>query len=293
MIKTDSPPLILNGRQVADEVLKVVSNEISLLKSKNKRVPGLAVVIIGNNPASLTYIKNKEKVSTELGIYSKVHNLPATTSEEELISEIIQLNNNNKIDGILVQLPLPAHIRSERIIETIDPKKDVDGLHPYNLGKLFSGQECLKPCTPQGIIEILKYYSINLVGKHSVIIGRSILVGKPLAALLLIENSTVTITHSKTKNIEEISKTADILISAIGKANLIKNNWIKKDAIVIDVGINRINENGAFKIIGDVDFNSVKLVCKAITPVPGGVGPLTIAMLMKNTIKAYKLSEHQ
>ncbi|MBI3589922.1 MAG: bifunctional methylenetetrahydrofolate dehydrogenase/methenyltetrahydrofolate cyclohydrolase FolD [Candidatus Melainabacteria bacterium] len=291
MTKVNSTPLILNGRHLADEVLNNISNEINLLKSKNKRIPGLAVVLVGDNPASLTYVNNKEKTSKKIGIYSEVHKLAVNVSETELIKQVKLLNNNKNIDGILVQLPLPAHIKSDKVIEQLDPNKDVDGLHPYNLGKLFSGQDCLVPCTPLGIMEILKHYSINLSGIHTVVIGRSTLVGKPLAALLLGKNATVTIAHSKTENIESVSRTADILISAVGKAKLIKSSWVKNDAIVIDVGINKVYENGISKSVGDVDFENVKSVCKAITPVPGGVGPMTIAMLMANTLKAYKKND--
>ena len=185
-------------------------------------------------------------------------------------------------------MPLPSHINAEKVLEQIDPKKDVDGLHPYNLGKLLSGKGYLKPCTPQGVIEILKHYSINLKGKNAVVIGRSNLVGKPLSLLLLEENATVTIAHSKTSNLDKVSREADILISAVGKPKLVKRNWVKPESVVIDVGINKITENGVSKLVGDVDYDEVSTVCQAITPVPGGVGPVTIAMLMANTLKTYK-----
>ena len=288
MIKTNSKPLILNGRLVADEVLKNTAKEIEILKSGNKRIPGLAVVLVGDNPASHTYVKNKEITCQKIGFYSEVHNLQTNTSERDVINLINSLNSNRNIDGILVQLPLPDHIKTEKIIESIDPKKDVDGLHPHNLGKLLQGNKTLTPCTPQGVIEILNYYSINPSGMSVVIIGRSTLVGKPLAILLLEKNATVIIVHSKTPNIKEIAKSADILISAIGKPKLITKHWVKLDAIVIDVGINRITESGISKLVGDIDFDDVYSACKAITPVPGGVGPVTIAMLMANTLKAYK-----
>ena len=284
-------PLILNGRLVADEVLKSTASEIELLKSQNKRIPGLAVILIGDNPASHTYVKNKEIACKKLGIYSEVHHMKTNISEGEVISLINSLNSNKKIDGILVQLPLPTHIKTEKVIDSIDPNKDVDGLHPYNLGKLMRGQRTLAPCTPQGVIEILNHYSVNLNGMSAVVIGRSTLVGKPLSILLLERNATVTITHSKTNNVEKIAKTADILISAIGRPKLITKNWIKPGAIVIDVGINKINENGTNKLVGDVDYDNVSSICQAITPVPGGVGPVTIAMLMANTLKAYKERE--
>ena len=288
MHKINSKPLILNGRSVADEVLKSTASEIELLKSQNKRIPGLAVVLIGDNPASHTYVKNKEIACKKLGIYSEVHQMQANVSEDEVIKLIGSLNSNKKIDGILVQLPLPIHIKAEEVIDSIDPNKDVDGLHPYNLGKLMRGQKTLVPCTPQGVIEILNHYSVNVNGMSAVIIGRSTLVGKPLSMLLLERNLTVTIAHSKTNNLEEIARSADILIAAVGKPKLITKDWVKPDAIIIDVGINRINENGTSKMVGDVDFDSVSSVCKAITPVPGGVGPVTIAMLMNNALRAYK-----
>lgn len=288
MTKVNSKPLILNGRLVADEVLKSIATEIEVLKSQNKRIPGLAVVLIGDNPASHTYVKNKEIVAKKLGIYSEIHLMDTTISENEVIKLINSLNSNNKIDGILVQLPLPTHIKTEKIIDSIAPNKDVDGLHSYNLGKLMRGQKTIIPCTPQGVIEILNHYSINISGMSTVVIGRSTLVGKPLSILLLERNATVTIAHSKTDNIEKIARTADILISAVGKPKLITKNWIKPDAIVIDVGINRITENGISKFTGDLDFENVSSICKAITPVPGGVGPVTIAMLMLNTLRVYK-----
>lgn len=281
--------LILDGRQVASEVLKNIRVEINKIKKEHKRIPGLGVILAGDNEASRTYVKNKEKTCTELGIYSEVYRLPSSVKENELINLVNTLNNNNNIDGILIQLPLPIHINSENVINFLNPNKDIDGLHPYNLGKLISGKADLIPCTPQGIIEILKYYSITISGKTAVIIGRSILVGKPLSLLLLSHNSTVTTVHSKTQNIKEITKTADILISCTGKATLVTKDWVKNDAIVIDVGINKIQKNGVSKIVGDVDFENVVNICQAITPVPGGVGPVTIAMLMKNTLEAYKI----
>ena len=291
MTKVNSKPLILNGRIVADEVQKSTADEIELLKSQNKRIPGLAVVLIGDNPASHIYVKNKEIACKKLGIYSEVHHLQTNTSENEVIKLINSLNSNDKIDGILVQLPLPIHIKTEKVIDSIDPNKDVDGLHPYNLGKLMRGQKTLTPCTPQGVIEILSHYSININGMSTVVIGRSTLVGKPLSMLLLEKNATVTIAHSKTYNIEEIARNADVLISAVGKPKLITKTWIKPDAIVIDVGINRVYENGNSKLVGDVDYDNVNSMCRAITPVPGGVGPVTIAILMANTLKAYKERE--
>lgn len=289
MTKINSSPLILSGREVSDEVLKGINNEINDIKAKNKRLPGLSVILVGENPASNTYVKNKTKVCKELGIHSKIHKFETSIKTNELIKIIHSLNMDKSIDGILLQLPLPIHIKLETIINEIDPLKDVDGLSPINLGKLLSGQDCLTPCTPQGVMKILKHYSIDITGMNAVVIGRSTLVGKPLSMMLLASNATVSIAHSKSENISQITKSADILVCAAGKARLIKKDWVKPDAIVIDVGINKIIENGTSKLVGDVDFDSVKSVCKAITPVPGGVGPTTVAMLMANTLKAYKL----
>ena len=285
----DSSPLLLNGREVANEVLKNIKVEIDKVKTAGiKRLPGLAVLLIGDDPASQTYVTNKERASNKLGIYSEVYRLKSTVSEKELIEKIKQLNYDKRIDGILLQLPLPKQLNPQKLINEIDPQKDVDGLHPINLGKLMAGQPCLKPCTPLGVIEILKHYSIDITGLQTVIIGRSILVGKPLAMLLLEKNASITVLHSKSKNIDKATKNADLLISAIGKPQIVKRSWIKEGAIVIDVGINKVVEDGANKLTGDVDFNNVKDICKAITPVPGGVGPVTIAMLMLNTLEAYK-----
>ena len=281
--------LILDGKKVAEKILSDVSNEINLLKSRNKRIPGLAVILIGNNLASHTYVKNKEKACKKIGLYSEIHCFNSEVSQKEVINLINSLNKNEKIDGILVQFPLPPHISLESIFENLEPKKDVDGLHPYNLGKLAAGQKLLVPCTPKAIIEILNYYSINITGLHTIVIGRSNLVGKPLSLLLLENNATVTVVHSKSKNIENITRTGDILICAIGKPNLVTQNWVKPGAIIIDVGINKILINNEAKIVGDVDFKSVSSVCQAITPVPGGVGPVTVAMLLANTLEAYKL----
>jgi len=288
MSQKTTTPLILDGNAYAKEVLHHIKSEIELLKIQNKQVPGLAVVLVGDNPSSLAYVKNKEKKCKELEFYSEVHKLQTDTKERDIINLIDLLNKSNKIDGIIVQLPLPKHIRPETIVEAIDPTKDVDGLHPYNLGKMVSGQKSLQPCTPKGVVGILKYYSINLNGLFTVIVGRSTLVGKPLAMLLLGENCTVTTTHSKTKNIKEVTKAADLLVCAVGKEHLIKEDWVKESAIVVDVGINVVEKDGKRKLVGDVDFENVSKVCKAITPVPGGIGPVTVAMLMANTLEAYK-----
>ena len=288
MEKTKTKPIILDGKTYAKEILHHIKSEVDILKLQNKRLPGLAVILVGENPSSITYVTNKEKKCKETGIYSEVHRLPTNISEKELISIVDSLNKNTLIDGIITQLPLPIHLKAETIIEHILPSKDVDGLHPYNIGNLTSGYDGLKPCTPKGIIGILKYYSINLEGMSTVVIGRSNLVGKPVSMLLLNENATVTIAHSKTKNLPEITRNADLLVCAIGKPELIKKDWVKKNAIVIDVGINIIHESGKSKLVGDVDFDSVSSICKAITPVPGGIGAVTVAMLLANTLEAYK-----
>lgn len=281
-------PLILDGHAYAKEIIHHIKSELDLYKLQNKRAPGLAVILVGDNPSSITYVTNKENKCKELGYYSEVHKLSSETSEKDIINLIKELNKSKKIDGIIIQLPLPKHINQQNIIENLDPMKDTDGLHPENLGKLLSGKDCFQPCTPKGIIGILKYYNIDLTGKHAVVVGRSNLVGKPASLLLLKENCTVTMTHSKTKNIADLTKDADILICAIGKEKLVTKDWIKKDSVIIDVGINVIYENGKRKLTGDVDFESVAPICKAITPVPGGIGPVTVAMLMANTLEAYK-----
>lgn len=252
------------------------------LKEKNIN-PGLAVIIVGDDPASRVYVNNKKKACDEIGIYSEEYALPEETSEEELLALIRKLNGKKKINGILVQLPVPKQINEETIINAIDPKKDVDAFHPVNVGKIMVGNFDFVPCTPAGVMELIDESGIDVAGKECVVVGRSNIVGKPQAMLLLHKNGTVTICHSKTKNLKEKTKQADILIAAVGKPNFITGDMIKEGAVVIDVGINRIAEK---KLVGDVDFESAEKVAGAITPVPGGVGPMTIAMLMKNTVKA-------
>ena len=247
-------------------------------------MPGLVTILVGDNPASKVYVANKEKACEEVGIFNDIVTLPEDATEEELLYMINYYNNNTAIDGILVQLPLPKHINTENILKAIDPKKDVDGFHSENVAKLWLGQECIKPCTPQGIIKLLDFANIDLEGKHVVIIGRSNIVGLPVAKMCLDRNATVTVCHSKTKNLKDITSTADVLIVAIGKPNFINNSHLKIGAIVIDVGINRVNG----KLCGDVDTNSIALKASIATPVPGGVGPMTIACLLENTIECYK-----
>ncbi len=277
--------IIIDGKLVAQEVKAKVSKKVKELQ-ENGITPGLAVIIIGNNPASRIYVNNKKKACAEVSIYSKEYTLPDTTSQKELIELISKLNNDDSINGILVQLPLPNHINEKAVIEAIDPLKDVDAFHEINVGKIMIGEYDLLPCTPAGIIELLNSQNIEIEGKHCVVVGRSNIVGKPMAMLLLHRNGTVTICHSKTKNLKEICKNADILIAAVGKAKFITSDMVKKGAVVIDVGMNK-DENS--KLCGDVDFDNVEKIASYITPVPGGVGPMTIAMLMKNTVTAASL----
>jgi methylenetetrahydrofolate dehydrogenase (NADP+)/methenyltetrahydrofolate cyclohydrolase len=279
--------MIIDGKKIAKHLREQLKKEIEQLPESNIK-PGLAVILIGDDAASQIYVKNKEKFANEIGINSKVLRFDSSIKETDLIQTIHQLNDDKAVHGILVQLPLPRHIDPKKIINEITPSKDVDGFHPINVGNLSSGNEALIPCTPYGCYLLLKEIISNFTGMNAVIIGRSSINGKPMAQLLLKENCTVTITHSKTKNLKEICLQADILIASAGNARMVKADWIKKDCIVIDVGINRIEEDGKIKIVGDVDFENIKDKAKAITPVPGGVGPMTISCLLNNTIIAYK-----
>ena len=276
--------MIIDGKKIAETLRQKLKKEIIEIKSSFKSVPGLTVILIGEDPASKIYVRNKEKFSKEIGINSEVIRYPENIEEKEVLSKIIELNKNKKVSGILVQLPLPKHINKQKVIETILPEKDVDGFHPINVGNLSSGYDSKIPCTPLGCFILLKEVEKNLSGKHAVVIGRSNLNGKPMAQLLLKENCTVTITHSKTKDLKSQCNKADIIIAAVGKPKLVKGDWVKKNAIVIDVGINKTTDG----IVGDVDFNEVSKVAKAITPVPGGVGPMTIACLLRNTVECFK-----
>ncbi|MDC0426526.1 bifunctional methylenetetrahydrofolate dehydrogenase/methenyltetrahydrofolate cyclohydrolase [Pelagibacteraceae bacterium] len=276
--------MIIDGKKEAALLREEIRKEIvSLRVSRNKR-PGLSVILIGDFAPNLIYVKNKEKNSKEVGINSEVIKYSESITEKEVLSKIEELNKNENVSGILVQLPLPKQINKEKIINAIHPKKDVDGFHPINVGNLSSGYSAIVPCTPLGCLLLIKKIEKNLSGKHAVIIGRSNLNGKPMAQLLLKENCTVTVVHSKTKDLKVECQKADILVAAVGVANLVKSDWVKKDSIIIDVGINKVGE----KIIGDVDFENVKDKVKAITPVPGGVGPMTIACLLKNTLECFK-----
>ena len=272
-------PILLNGKKTA----QIIKNELKEEIKKTSFTPGLAVVLVGENPASRVYVRHKKKACAEVGIKSFSYELPAETTQYELMELIEKLNLNKKIHGILVQLPLPEQINEQKIIQSVDPKKDVDGFHPLNAGRLMLGLPGFRPATPLGIIEFIKRYNLDLVGQHAVIVGRSNIVGKPLSQLFLNEHATVTMCHSKTKNLLEITAQADILVAALGQPRFIKKNMVKKGAVVIDVGINRLRSG---KLAGDVDFDKVKNITEAITPVPGGVGPMTIAALLMNTAKA-------
>lgn len=275
---------LIDGKATSQKIKDEIKNEVIKLKQKGI-TPTLAVILVGDDPASQTYVASKQKACLACQMGSVMHKLSANTTEQELISLIDVLNADDSIDGILVQLPLPKHINTNEILRKIDPKKDVDGFCAQNMGALVSGLDGFVPCTPLGIMELLKQYNINPQGLNAIVIGRSNIVGKPMAALLLNAGATVTIAHSKTKNLADLSKNADLIIAAIGKANFIKPEMVKKGAIIIDVGINRL-ENG--KLVGDCDFENLKDKCDFITPVPGGVGPMTIAMLLSNTLKSAK-----
>lgn len=275
---------LINGKEISNTIRKGIQKEVQDLIAKGI-TPGLAVILVGEDPASHTYVANKEKACKELGIYSKLIKLPEDTTEEDLLAQIKQLNEASEIDGILVQLPLPKQINEQKVIETISPLKDVDGFHPNSVGKMLLGQETFLPCTPHGIMKLLEHSNIEVAGKHAVVIGRSHIVGVPMGQLLLQHDATVTYCHSKTKNLQEMTKQADILVVAIGRAKMITADYIKEGAVVIDVGMNRDENN---HLCGDVDFDSVVEKTSAITPVPGGVGPMTITMLMYNTVQSAK-----
>jgi len=285
--------MIIDGKQAAADLRVALSKEVENLKKSKGITPGLTVVLVGDDPASHVYVRNKVKQTTEVGMISNEIRMSDTTSQEELLAQLSILNNDNSVHGILVQLPLPKHIDESVVIAAINPEKDVDGFHAMNSGRLLNGEVgAMVPCTPQGCIILAKQHlGDDLSGKHAVVIGRSNIVGKPVALLLLQENCTVTIAHSRTKNLAQVCQQADILVAAVGRAEFVQAEWVKKGATVIDVGINRIEntETGKAKLVGDVDFKAVSEVCGAITPVPGGVGPMTIACLLKNTLEAAKL----
>ena len=278
--------VLIDGKKVSGEIRNRLADEIQELKKKTGKTPGLATVLVGDDPASAVYVRNKNKICGELGFQSFEQKLSADTSEQKLLQLVGELNSNKDVHGILVQLPLPDQIDSEKILQAIDPKKDVDGFHPVNVGKLVVGNALLTPCTPTGIIALLDRYDIEISGKNAVIIGRSNIVGKPVSMLLLHRNATITICHSRTQNLEEVTRSADILVAAVGRANFVTDEMVSEGTVVIDVGINRVDG----KLTGDVDFEPVSKKASHITPVPGGVGPMTIALLMENTLKAFKES---
>jgi len=275
---------LIDGKKVAKEIRAAIGEEVAQLKASTGNVPGLATVLVGEDPASAVYVRSKNKICKELGFVSLEHTLPENTGEKDLLALVGELNLNDTVSGILVQLPLPKHIDPIKILEAIAPAKDVDGFHPISMGRLTMGTAKLAPCTPSGIIEMLDRYGVEIEGKHAVVLGRSNIVGKPVALLLLHRNATVTICHSRTQDLPGVTKTADILIAAVGRPNMVTGDMVKEGAVVIDVGINRVDG----KLVGDVDFAGVEPKAALITPVPGGVGPMTIAMLMANTLKAFK-----
>ena len=278
---------VIDGKKTSDVIKSEIAEETERLKLSTGVVPGLAVVIVGQDPASQVYVRNKCLACERVGFYSEKYEMAADATEDELIELIDKLNNDEKIHGILVQLPLPKHIDVERVLLTIKPEKDVDAFHPYNTGKIMQGKYDFLPCTPAGVMELLKRYNVEISGKHCVVIGRSDIVGKPMAMLLLQANGTVTICHSRTKDLAALCASADIVVAAVGKANFVTADMVKDGAVVIDVGINRL-DNG--KLCGDVKYDEVAPKASCITPVPGGVGPMTIAMLMQNTLTAAKKS---
>ena len=278
---------IINGKEIAAQVRAELKSDIQALKERTGVIPGLTVVLVGENPASVVYVRNKVKACEEVGIRSTQHKLPETATQAELLKLIRELNASKDVHGILVQLPLPKQIDEEAILEEISPSKDVDGFHPYNMGRLMIGNPLLQPCTPFGVMRLIDSTGIDLSGKEAVVVGRSNIVGKPMAMMLLRRNATVTICHSKTKDLADRIAKADVVVAAVGRAEFVKGDWIKQGAVVIDVGINRTPEG---KLVGDVDFEGASLRAGFITPVPGGVGPMTIAMLLKNTVEAAKRS---
>jgi methylenetetrahydrofolate dehydrogenase (NADP+)/methenyltetrahydrofolate cyclohydrolase len=275
---------IIDGKAIAKEIRARIKDETAELKSCDV-TPGLAVVLVGDDPASRVYVTMKEKACAEAGIFSDEHKLPAETSEAQLLELVAQLNADERIDGILVQLPLPGHIDESNVLEAISPKKDVDGFHPYNVGRLATGNPLFKPCTPYGVMKMLEHTGVDLTGADVVVVGRSNIVGKPVALMCLAQHATVTICHSRTRDLAQRVKAADVVIAAVGRPEMIKGEWIKPGATVIDVGINRVGEK---KLVGDVEFAAASEKAAAITPVPGGVGPMTIAMLLQNTLESAK-----
>jgi methylenetetrahydrofolate dehydrogenase (NADP+)/methenyltetrahydrofolate cyclohydrolase len=281
---------ILDGKKIAEAVRADVKAGVDAFRVRTGRVPGLHVVLVGEDPASVVYTRNKEKASTEVGMHGELHRLPAETSEADLLALVHRLNADRAVDGILVQLPLPKHIRELAVLDAIDPSKDVDGFHPINAGLLATGRPALVPCTPRGCMRLIAESGVKLTGARAVVVGRSNIVGKPMAQLLLAEHATVTIAHSRTRELAAVCREADVLVAAVGKTELVRGDWVKPGAVVIDVGINRVlapeKGEGKTKLVGDVAFDEAKQVAGFITPVPGGVGPLTIACLLESTLRA-------
>ena len=275
---------IIDGKEIAARLREAIAEETARLTAAGT-VPGLAVVLVGEDPASRVYVSMKEKACAKAGIFSDEHKLPAETTEAELLSLIDKLNRDDRIDGILVQLPLPDHIDESQVLEAISPAKDVDGFHPYNVGRLVTGNPLFRPCTPYGVMKMLEETGVDLTGKQVVVVGRSNIVGKPVALMCLAEHATVTLCHSRTRDLAEQVRRADVVIAAVGRPEMVKGDWIKEGAVVIDVGVNRVGEK---KLVGDVEFAAAAERASAITPVPGGVGPMTITMLLHNTVESAK-----
>lgn len=283
-----STPCLLDGKALAKVIQSELITKIAKLEPKIERPPGLAVLMVGDNPASAVYVRNKEKACQKVGIASMGQHFPESTTQAELEQVIAQLNQDERVDGILVQLPLPPHLDAIALLHCIDPNKDADGLHPVNLGKLVRSEAGLRSCTPAGVMRLLQEYQISLEGKKAVVIGRSILVGKPIALMLLEKNATVTMAHSRTQDLDAVCRESDIIVAAVGKPNMITHDMVKPGAVVVDVGINRIaTSEGKSKLVGDVAFEEVSEVASYITPVPGGIGPMTVAMLLSNTVDSY------
>ena len=274
---------LIDGKLVASKIREEIKDRVVEIKSKHSRIPGLAAILVGDDPASEIYVRNKRKACEDVGIYSEEHKLSGDITKEDLLKLINRLNGNENINGILVQLPLPEHIDDSTVLNSVSPEKDVDGFHPINAGLLFEGKPRFIACTPHGIIKMLEFYGIDIEGKNAVVLGRSNIVGKPASMLLLQKNATVTICHSRTRNLDAVLKSADLIVAAIGRAHFVTSKMVKEGSIIIDVGINRLDDG---KLVGDVDFENVKDISSYITPVPGGVGPMTIAMLMANTVNA-------
>jgi methylenetetrahydrofolate dehydrogenase (NADP+)/methenyltetrahydrofolate cyclohydrolase len=275
---------IIDGKAIAAEIREEIAKDVEALIGQGV-TPGLAVVLVGDDPASRVYVSMKEKACEKAGIFSDEHKLPAETTEAQLLALIDDLNKDERIDGILVQLPLPDHIDESKILEAISPAKDADGFHPYNVGRLVTGNPLFQPCTPYGVMKMLEHVGVDLTGKEVVVVGRSNIVGKPVALMCLAKHATVTLCHSRTRNLAEQVSRADVLIAAVGRPEMIKGEWIKEGAVVIDVGVNRVGEK---KLVGDVEFETARARASAITPVPGGVGPMTITMLLYNTVESAK-----